>query len=200
MFRDSRQAALLRARESGVGEYIDLALKGLELDESEDEVQRVLATCYHALGDLELSEHHGRLAVYINPNNADVTARSSYRFACLGLVDQAEAMIERAISNNPLHPGWYWLNRGMVAYCAGDYAGATEFISKNPERNSYSLAWLAASQAADNRLDEARNTAIKALELDSNASVDVYTMWDNFRDSEQLETLRTHMRKAGIPE
>jgi adenylate cyclase len=181
-------------------EYVDLTLKALELDDTEDEVQRILATCYHALGDLDLSEHHGLLSIHLNPNNADVIARSAYRFACLGHIDQAEAMIERAISINPLHPGWYWLNRGMVAYCAGDYKTASEYISNNPERNGYNQAWLAACQIADNRVDLARETARKAVEFDANASVTAYTSWDNFRDSEVLTRLHSLMRKTGLPE
>ena len=181
-------------------EYVELTLKALELDDTEDEVQRILATGYHALGDLDLSEHHGLLAVHLNPNNADVIARNAYRFACLGHIGQAEAMIERAISINPLHPGWYWLNRGMVAYCAGDYETAIEYISKNPERNGYNQAWLAACQIADNRVDIARETARKAVEFDATASVATYTGWDNFRDSDVLSRLQSHMRMAGLPE
>ncbi|MCP4186983.1 MAG: hypothetical protein GY763_05200 [Gammaproteobacteria bacterium] len=181
-------------------EYVDLTLKALELDDTEDEVHRILASCYHALGNLDLSEHHGLLSVHLNPNNADVIARNAYRFACLGLIDQAEAMIDRAISINPLHPGWYWLNRGMVAYCAGNYETAIEYISKNPERNSYSQAWLAACQIADNRVDIARETTRKAVEFDANASVTTYTIWDNFRDSDVLTRLQSHMRMAGLPE
>jgi TolB-like protein len=181
-------------------EYVDLALKALELDDTEDEVQRILAGGYHALGDLDLSEHHGLLSIHLNPNNADSIARNAYRFACLGHIDQAEAMIDRAISINPLHPGWYWLNRGMVAYCAGDYETAIEYISKNPERNGYNQAWLAACQIADNRVDIARETARKAVEFDTNASVTAYTSWDNFRDSDVLTRLQSHMRMAGLPE
>ncbi len=109
-------------------------------------------------------------------------------------------MIDRAISINPLHPGWYWLNRGMVAYCAGNYETAIEYISKNPERNSYSQAWLAACQIADNRVDIARETTRKAVEFDANASVTTYTIWDNFRDSDVLTRLQSHMRMAGLPE
>lgn len=181
-------------------EYLELALKAVELDDTEDEVQRILASCYHALGDLDLSEHHGLLSVHLNPNNADVIARNAYRFACLGHFDQAGAMIDRAISINPLHPGWYWLNRGMVAYCTGGYETAIEYISKNPERSGYNQAWLAACQIADNRVDIARETARKAVELDPNASISTYTSWDNFRDSDMLTRLQSHMRMAGLPE
>ena len=181
-------------------EYIDMAFKALELDDTEDEVQRILATCYHGLGDLDLSEHHGLLSVHLNPNNADSIARNAYRFACLGLIDQAEAMIDRSISINPLHPGWYWLNRGMIAYCAGDYPAAIEYINKNPERNSFSQAWLAACLVADNCADAAREAARKAVEFDANASVAAYTMWDNFRDPDALTQLQSRMRESGLPE
>ncbi|MFT5400816.1 MAG: hypothetical protein ACI8XW_003627 [Gammaproteobacteria bacterium] len=83
---------------------------------------------------------------------------------------------------------------------AGDYATAIEYISKNPERSGYNLAWLAACQIADNRIDIARETARKAVEFDADVSVATYTSWDNFRDSDVLNRLQSHMRVAGLPE
>nr|WP_297349205.1 hypothetical protein [uncultured Glaciecola sp.] len=61
------------------------------------------------------------------------------------------------------------------------------------------LAFIAACQVANNQLTEAKANCSRALALEPNSSVKVFTQFETFQDINKSQLLSESMLKAGFP-
>jgi TolB-like protein len=171
----------------------------LTLDELESETHRILGSLYLYLRNYQLAGHHFKHAQHLSPNDAHVTVKLGRYYAYTDQLDKALQTVQRAMRLNPMHPGWYWQELGIVNYSMGDYQKAIENFYKNPDIGSYDLAWIGASQAAQGNTSLARQAARKAIEMEPKASVYKFTKFDTYQDISRHDLLCDRMISAGIP-
>ncbi len=121
-------------------------------------------------------------------------------YAYVDECDQALVTVERAMRLNPLHPGWYWQELGVVQYSMGEYQKSIDSYYKNWELGAYDLALIAASHVALDDIESAREAAHKALDKEPKASVNMYTLFETYQDKAKHQLLYDRMIAAGLPE
>jgi len=182
-----------------INEAIDEAKYALSLDEKESETHRILGSLYLYSRNYELAGHHYEEARRLSPNDAHIAVKLARYYAYTGDLENALKTAKRAMRLNPLGPGWYWQELGIVYYSMESYQKAIDAFYKNWEMNDFDLAWIAASHVARSDMAKARESAHKALEIEPKASVANYSKFETYRDESAHQRLIDRMVGAGIP-
>ena len=179
---------------------IDAGKYALSLDENESETHRIMGSFYFYVREYELSGHHFKEAKRLSPNDAHIAVKMGRYYAYTDEYEKGLKTVERAMRLNPLHPGWYWQEQGIIYYSMGEYQKAINAFQKNWELGGYDLALIAATQIANDDMDSARESARRALEIEPGASVNMYTLFETYRDESKHRLLYDRMIAAGVPE
>ncbi|WP_157828234.1 hypothetical protein [Paraglaciecola sp. MB-3u-78] len=114
-------------------------------------------------------------------------------------LDEALTLVRHAMFLNPLHPGWYFQELGVVYYSMDKFDTAIVAFERNWELGPYDLAFIAACQVANNQMADAKVTCARALELAPNSSVKLFTQFETYQDINKSKLLSERMIKAGFP-
>lgn len=184
-------------------ERVEQALKdakyALSLDGSESEIHRILGAIYLWSRDYRLSGYHYKEARRISPNDAHIAVKTGRYLAFTSQLDEALSVVRHAMFLNPLHPSWYFQELGVVYYSMDKFDAAIVAFKQNWELGAYDLAFIAACQVANNQLAEAKANCAKALLMEPNSSVKLFTQFETYEDSNKSDLLSERMIKAGFP-
>jgi len=81
----------------------------------------------------------------------------------------------------------------------GDYSQAITIFHRNWELGAYDLAFIAACHVANGDIEEANKVCRQALEEEPNASVKLFTQFENYQDGSKSQQLIERMLAAGFP-
>lgn len=184
-------------------ERIEQALKdakyALSLDGSESEIHRILGAIYLWARNYKLSGYHYGEARRLSPNDAHIAVKMGRYLAFTDQLDEALSLVRHAMFLNPLHPGWYFQELGVVYYSMDKFDTAIVTFERNWELGPYDLAFIAACQVANNQLAEAKENCVRALELAPNSSVKLFTQFETYQDINKSQQLSERMIEAGFP-
>jgi adenylate cyclase len=182
---------------------------GLEHIREAIRLQPDLAVGYQALsfalaetGDYADALRAAERAVEINPNDPDTLealAKAQVRF---GAYDEAVTNAERALRLHPFAPQYYPYVYGQALYAAGRYQEAENVLSEcllraPDERNCVRMR--AVVQVRLDRLDEARTTMTRLIELDPIFSLSAERETARFGDSPLMDRYLADLKAAGAP-
>ena len=138
----------------------------------------------------------------LNPSSADALALTAEPLMFAGKVDEAIAVMERAIDINPIPPGWYYKSMAFVHRAAGRCEEGAEWIRKiSRAHRTWELRHLMVNQACAGDLDAARQTAARHVELLPDYTVQSYMRnRSGFANDELSFRFIEDLRKAGMPE
>lgn len=196
----SKAGMWLVKSEQDIYSAIDASKYALSLDERESETHRILGSFYFYIREFQLSGHHFKEARRLSPNDAHIAVKMARYYAFIDEYDKALITAKRAMRLNPLHPGWYWQEWGIVQYSIGEYQQSIDAHYKNSELGAYDLALIAASHVALDDTESAREAAQKALAMEPMVSVNKCTMFETYQDKAKHQLLYDRMVAAGLPE
>ena len=150
-FGRTSEAVLAKAR--------DLADKGIALSPDQAAAQRIQSLVRLNMRDHEAAEHHLRIALELNPNDADCIEQMGYLLVMRGRPVDALAWLARAIRINPLHPHWYQYDRSLALYMLGEYRPAAEALELATRPTPWIRTRLAACYAQLGNMEAARRHA-----------------------------------------
>jgi TolB-like protein len=185
--------------EKRIDQALTEAKYALSLDGSESEIHRILAAIYLWSRNYKLSGYHYQEARRLSPNDAHIAVKTGRFLAFTNQLDDALSLVRHAMFLNPLHPGWYFQELGVVYYSMDKFDAAISAFERNWELGPYDLAFIAACQVANNQIAEAKVTCKRALALEPNSSVKLFTQFENYQDINKSKLLCERMIKAGFP-
>ena len=150
-FGRTSAAVLAKARE--------LADRGIALSPDQATAQRIQSLVRLNMRDHEAAEHHLRIALKLNPNDADCIEQMGYLLVMRGRPVDALAWLARAIRINPLHPHWYQYDRSLALYMLGEYRPAAEALELATRPTPWIRTRLAACYAQLGNMEAARRHA-----------------------------------------
>lgn len=153
----------------------------LSLDASESEIHRILGAIYLWVRDYQLSGFHYREARRLSPNDAHIAVKMARYLAFTDQLDNALELVQRAMFLNPLHPGWYWQELGVVYYAMGEFDLAVNIFNRNWELGAYDLAFIAACHVANDDIDNAKICCQRALTKSPKSSVRLFTQFSRYQ-------------------
>jgi len=113
---------------SGLESPLDRAqacgLRAVALNPASAMAHQFLACTHFHAGDANAFSIAAEEALRLNPGHADLLADLGTCYGLFGDAEKGLALINKAISLNPIHPGWYHHYPALSLFVAGDLDGA----------------------------------------------------------------------------
>jgi DNA-binding SARP family transcriptional activator len=106
----------------------------------------------------ERANTHFRMAVDLNPNDAEALIAAACGLAFLGHVEDAKGLAEKAVQMNPVYPEYYTDYLSAIQFLDGDYPATIETVEKCYEGFPDRSALAAAAWALQGHSDKAEAT------------------------------------------
>jgi adenylate cyclase len=180
---------------------VEYARKALELDSASAGAHWAMGAALALEGkqpQRALAEYERALA--LNPNNADLLAQYGWRLPGLGRAEEAVESIKKAMRLNPVYPNWYGQALMFALYNARRYKEAIAVADTVRVSHLRTFLVLAGSYAQLGQLDDAHESAAKALEKQPGFSLRAWREIHRFARPEDSEHYFEGLRKAGLPE
>jgi len=153
-------------------------------------------------------EHNRAVAAYdkaleINPNDADVLNDFGQCLSYAGRANEAVEVVRRAMRLNPHYPEYWVMQFGPILFDARHYEDSIATLGSLRSVDTISVQlYLAASYAALGQRDKARKAIDRVLQLDPKMTITRCSSPEisPYKDPNDLEHFRRHLREAGLPE
>ena len=192
-----------RATEADIEIGLSEARQSIRLSPNLPIGYQVLSFGLSAKGDYEESMRAARQSVEMNPNDPDslmALAKAQVRF---GDYDDAVANAERARRLHPMAPEYNIYVHGQALYAAGRVSEAETVLAEClllAPTDTNCLLILAAAQANQGELDEARTTMARLLEANPKFSLMAERDYRRFGNSPLMERFLSELAQAEAPE
>jgi TolB-like protein len=182
------------------GSVIDLAQKAVTLDPANSSCRATLALMLDYAGrwDAARAEHEQALA--LDPNNADAMVMYAEFLLFAGDPARAEALVVRALRNNPFPAAWYHMAQGKTLYALHRYPEAARALRHPDAYRSAARRFLAASLAQMGQHHEARHEAALYLAVNPAFTIAHWVAATEHQHAPTLAHFVDGFRKAGLPE
>ncbi|WP_137112071.1 BTAD domain-containing putative transcriptional regulator [Rhodobacter sp. SY28-1] len=106
----------------------------------------------------ERANTHFRMAVDLNPNDAEALIAAACGLAFLGHIQDAKGLAEKAVQMNPVYPEYYTDYLSAIQFLDGDYEATIETVEKCYEGFPDRAALAAAAWALQGHIEKAEAT------------------------------------------
>jgi len=186
-------------RPDPIGRALAAARRAVDAAPSNHLAHHALASVLFFRRELQAFRSAAQRAMELNPMDGFTIAYMGMQISYSGDWERGCALMERARSLNPKHPGWYWFPPFFHAYRTGDYRAALEFALKvnMPGFWRNELA-LAATYGQLGEVEMARSAAQELLaarpEFSTKAREECRKWWE----PDLVEQILEGLRKAGL--
>lgn len=173
--------------------------RAMELDPSNPETQRIMATFDLWGGNHEQALSRLRRAMEFNPSDAYMKARAATILCFMGEVPAAHRLLDEAEALDPLLPCWCVEQRGVAHYVESDFERSVAILDQLPFRTARSRLYAAVSLVALNRVPEAQHCVREAMAVRPGLSIKFCLFQERYQDPERMHTLVQRLTQAGLP-
>ncbi|TRC96730.1 tetratricopeptide repeat protein [Mesorhizobium sp. WSM4303] len=145
-----------RANDAVLENARDLAEKGLALSPDQPTGHRVQSLIRLYMREHEAAEQHMRIALQLNPCDADCIEQMGMLLTMRGRPLEALTWLARGIRIDPLHPHWYQFDRALALYMMGEYRQAADALELATRPAPWIRTRLAACYAQLGEMEKAR--------------------------------------------
>ncbi|GLS35542.1 hypothetical protein GCM10010869_11300 [Mesorhizobium tianshanense] len=178
----------------------DRALHATALSPDEARCHRILALILLYRGDLNAAAQHFARALDLNPFDADTLAQTGFFEAIRGHGETGLTLLDQAIHLNPMHPPWYYFDRGEALLVLGRYQEAATAFSCLPRKDAWHLAQLSACYALAGDTEKARVCAREGRQLKPGLTIQAIVADLRLERIEDRERIRSGLERAGWDE
>ena len=180
---------------------MEYAQKCLALDETSSDAHTAVGSVHLVMRQWEKAIEECELAVSLNPNSADNIAILAIALRTVGRVEEALAMLEKAIRLNPMPPDWYLHEFGSCYRLMGRYDEAIAMLKRvldgNPDYLNSRLN-LIATYVMSGKEEAAHAEAMEVLRQSPDFSVERFLKNFPYKDQKILDGLKECLLKAGL--
>lgn len=135
------------SRQADLAEAFRNAQRAIALDPYDSRCHISMAWNWLIVRSAERANSHFRLAVDLNPYEAEILIASAVGMAFLGNLAEARKWAADALLLNPIYPEYYTGYLAGIQFLNSDYAEAIRTVEKCPDVFPYLMIWKAASLA-----------------------------------------------------
>ena len=186
-------------RPDPLGRALAAARRAVDAAPSNHLAHHALASVLYFRRELQAFRSAAQRAMELNPMDGFTIAYMGFQISFSGDWERGCALMERARSLNPNHPGWYWFPPFFNAYRKGDYRAALEFALKVNMpgfwRNELALAVTYGQLGEREMAHSAAQELLAARPGFAAAAREECAKW---WDPELVEQIIDGLRKAGL--
>jgi adenylate cyclase len=173
----------------------------LALDESDSDVQRVLAALHLTQRNHDKAVHHQNRALSLNPNDDLIVVQQGEVLTWIGQPEEGIPWIQKAMRLNPFHPPRFWNHLGRAYFGARRYAEAAQAFQRISAPDQFHHAFLAACHAQLGDAAAARRHAAEVLNRNAQFGWNAtFAPVLYYRDEKDIAHHRDAVVKAGLPQ
>ena len=180
---------------------MEYAQKCVTLDESFFEAHTTLGLIYLLMRQWDKAVEECELAVSLSPNSADSIVYIAMVFRSVGRVEEALALLNKAVRLNPMPPNYYYHEFGSCYRLLGQYEEAIAMLKgvldRNPDYLNSRLN-LIATYVMSGKEETAHAEAKRVLKQSPDFSVERLLMNFPYKDPKIIDSLRECWIKAGL--
>ncbi|PBC06430.1 transcriptional regulator [Mesorhizobium sp. WSM3859] len=190
-YADAPRAVLDQAR--------DRALHAIALSPDEARCHRMLALIllYRGRDEYDAAEKHFARALDLNPYDADTLAQTGFFRALRGDGEAGLALLDKAVQLNPMHPTWYYYDRGEALLALARYQEAAASFSCLPRKSAWQWARLAACHAFASDHGKALACVMEGRALEPDLTIAQIVQDMRMEREEDRDRLRRGLELAG---
>lgn len=191
-----------KSPQQSMAKAVEHTQRCLSLDDSNADAFSLAGALYLVQRQWDKAIAAGERAVELSPNSADNHARFAMTLKSVGKVNEAIAMIEKAIRLNPMTPEWYLHELGTYYRLQGRYEEAIAILKKNLDRNpdyQTSRINLTATYSMAGELYQARTEAKEVLRKIPDFSAEQFMKGFPYKDQKIIDDFIDNLCKAGLP-
>lgn len=185
-----------RASDAVLQNARDLADKGLALSPDQPTGHRVQSLIRLYMRDHEAAEHHMRIALQLNPYDADSVEQMGMLLTMRGRPMEALTWLARGIRIDPLHPHWYQFDRALALYMMGEYRQGADALELATRPAPWIRTRLAACYAQMGDMERARRQIALIKEGDPFSPLDYALRGVPFENQADADHLAEGIRLA----
>jgi adenylate cyclase len=173
----------------------------LSIDPTDSEAHRIKGALHTFQREFEAAIYHLRRAKALNPNDAHLLIKGGLYLNFLGNYEEGLEDISQAMRRNPLHPDWYWRDKGIVLFSAADSSHALDALHCVTENREVDLVYQAACLTDLKQSAKAQRQAGQLLQSGDGFSLerlDTSLPYRCYQDPAEGTRLRELLRRAGL--
>jgi TolB-like protein len=125
-----------------------LVSRALAIDPTDSEAHRVKGALHTFQRQFDPAAYHLERARDLNPNDAHLLVKGGLYLSYLGEHEEGLNDVDLAMQRNPLHPDWYWRERGIVLFGLGAHREALNALQRCQEGRDLDHIYQAACLVA----------------------------------------------------
>jgi TolB-like protein/DNA-binding winged helix-turn-helix (wHTH) protein len=178
-----------------------LAMRGVELDDSESTCHSMLAQVSLWRRAFEPALRHMRRAVELNPTNQWNVADMALLLGYAGQPEEALTWSDRAKQIDPyFDPPWYWRQAARIHVILRRYQDALTMFAHLPVHRYDDAAYMAGCHARLGEMDRAAALAAECMAKCPGFSIGWMMTKEPFRLQSDAAQVEQSLRLAGLPE
>jgi adenylate cyclase len=180
---------------------MEYAQRSLALDESISDAHAALGLVYLVMRQWDKAVEECELAVSPHPNSADNIVFLAMVFRAVGRIEEALALLNKAVRLNPMPPDFYLHEFGSCYRLMGRYDEAIAILKRVLDRNPdylNSRLNLIATYFMSGKEEAARAEAVEVLRQSPDFSVERFLKNFPYKDQSILLSLKVCLLKAGL--
>ena len=191
-----------KSPQQSMAKAVEHTQRCLALDDSNADALSIAGALYLVQRQWDKAIAAGERSVELSPNSAENHAIFAMTLKSVGRVNEAIAMIEKAIRLNPMTPEWYLHELGTYYRLQGRYEEAIAILKKNLDHNPDYLTSrinLTATYSMAGELDQARTEAKEVLRKIPDFSAEQFMKGFPYKDQKIIDDFIDNLCKAGLP-
>jgi len=188
-----------KSPQQSMAKAVEHTQRCLALDDSNADAFSLAGALYLVQRKWDKAIAAGERSVELSPNSADNHAMFAMTLKSVGRVNEAIAMIEKAIRLNPMTPEWYLHELGTYYRLQGRYEEAIAILKKNLDHNPDYLTSrinLTATYSMAGELDQARTEAKEVLRKIPDFSAEQFMKGFPYKDQKIIDDFIDNLCKA----
>jgi adenylate cyclase len=180
---------------------MEYAQRCLALDEYSSDAHTTVGLVHLVMRQWDKAVDECELAVSLNPNSADNIVNLAMVFRTVGRVDEALALLNKAVRLNPMPPDWYLHEFGSCYRLMGRYDEAIVMLKRVLDRNPdylNSRLNLIVTYVMSGNEEASRAEAVEVLRQSPDFSVERFLKDFPYKDQKILVGLKECLLKAGL--
>ncbi|SDD51964.1 tetratricopeptide repeat protein [Ruegeria marina] len=172
----------------------------LEIDPDDPEANRVLGSILIWERRFDEARAFHERAMRNAPNDAYILGKSARYYVCVGEIEKALELLDKAEALDPFVPVWLTEQRAAAYYLLGRYADAIALIKGLPYQTRDCRMYRAACHVALGDTETAREIVQIATGMTPDLTQSYMRKREVFQDSRVQDELIERLAEAGLPE
>ena len=143
---------------------------------------------------------HVDRALALNPNNVVAAVSRAQWLVYSGKCAEGLAELEMVLRRDPIPPSWYWDTRSAALFQLQRYQDAIESLNMVSERQSWEIAYMAASMAYLGRMGDAQHQVKLLLVTRPTMTISKILKIEPYQTEQGRNHFAEGLRRAGLPE